>query len=79
MRNYFIVINCRLRKKTQNCPKTSVFDQKTVISWSIFPIKKRKTVPPPTVYHTFAMCSHMKIRESSTLKYITEIFSAKHL
>ena len=45
MRNHLFVINCRLRKKTQNCPKTSVFDQKTAIPWSIFPEKKRKTVP----------------------------------
>ena len=42
MRNYLIVFNCRLRKKTQNCPKTSVFDQKTAQSWSIFPEKNTK-------------------------------------
>ena len=45
MRDYLFVINCRLRKKTQNCPKTSVFDQKIAIPWSIFPEKKLKTVP----------------------------------
>ena len=44
MRDYLFVINCRL-KKTQNCPKTSVFDHKTAISWSVFPEKKQKTVP----------------------------------
>ena len=39
------VIAFNFLKKTQNCPKSSVFDQKTPVSWSIFPIKKRKTVP----------------------------------
>ncbi len=43
MKLFIIVFNCL--KKTQNCPKSSVFDQKTPVSWSIFPIKKRKTVP----------------------------------
>ena len=98
MRNHLFVINCRLRKKTQNCPKTSVFDQKTAIPWSIFPEKKRKTVPRTNpnflrkqafrhrrchfvrgkLPYFLPCAAHMKIRESSTLKFITKNFSAKH-
>ena len=38
-------LTCCQHKKIENCPIISVFDHKTAIYWSIFPIKKRKTVP----------------------------------
>ena len=38
-------LTCCQHKKIENCPIISVFDHKTSIYWSIFPIKKRKTVP----------------------------------
>ena len=41
----FICHYLSFKKKTQNCPKTSVFDQKTTNSWSIFPEKKIKNCP----------------------------------
>ena len=38
-------LTCCQHKIIENCPIISVFDHKTAIYWSIFPIKKRKTVP----------------------------------
>ena len=51
-----VLYHPRKTKKTQNCPKISVFDQKTAISWSIFLEKKRKTVPHTTLIVHYALC-----------------------
>ena len=41
-------LTCCQQEKNAKLSHSSVFDQKTAQSWSIFPEKNRKTVPPPT-------------------------------
>ncbi len=73
-------LTCCQHKKIENCPIISVFDHKTTIYWSIFPIKKRKTVPhthnlrdiPFTrstkLDHIFATKNSLLITQNSLLK-----------
>ena len=98
MRNYLIVINCRLRKKRKTVPKLPFLTIKPPFLGPFFQKKNAKlshaSAQNSCVSRLFGTdrCSfvrgklpyflpcaaHMKIRESSTLKFITENFSAKH-